>query len=91
MLWSEIRKGYPDQWLVVEALTAHTDGEKRILDELAVTETCPDGSAAMSRYRQLRRQYPDREFYFLHTARQTLDIVERHWLGIRGSNALHAA
>ncbi len=25
MLWPEIRKGYPNQWLIIEALEAHTD------------------------------------------------------------------
>lgn len=92
MLWSTIREVYPDQWLVVEALAAHGEGDdRRVLDDLAVIETAPDGSAAMSRYRQLRCQYPIREFYFLHTARETVDIIERHWLGMRGDNALHAA
>jgi hypothetical protein len=31
-IWSEVRKAYPDQWLVVEALEAHTEGHQRLLD-----------------------------------------------------------
>jgi hypothetical protein len=46
-------------------------------------EVCPDGKAAMQRYRRLHRQYPDRELYFVHTSRPELDIIERQWLGIR--------
>ena len=78
MLWSEIRTVYPDQWLIVEALDAHTtpDGQRQ-LDRLAVVETCPDGITAMQRYRRLHQQYPRREFYFVHTSREELDIRER--------------
>ncbi len=84
MLWSEIRRAYPSQWLVVEALEAHTTSDRRRhLDRLAVIETCPDGSAAMQSYRYLHQQYPQREFYFVHTSREKLDIREQTWLGIR--------
>ena len=46
-----------------------------------------DGSAAMQGYRQLHRQYPSREFYFVHTSRENLDIRQRHWIGIRSEHA----
>lgn len=91
MRWSEIRTAYPDQWLIVEALKAHTtaDGQRR-MDRLAVIETCADGHAAMQRYRQLHQEYPQREFYFVHTRRKELIIHERHWLGIRRNHAVVA-
>lgn len=54
-----------------------------MLDGLAVIDTCADGSAAMQRYRELYRQYPLREFYFVHTDRDELEIYERRWLGVR--------
>lgn len=89
MLWSEIRATYPDQWLIVEALEAHTTSDnQRVLDRLAVIETCPDGRAAMERYRCLHQEYPQREFYFVHTRREDLDIRERQWHGIRRNNAV---
>jgi len=84
MFWSEIRNAYPHQWLIVEALEAHTTPEKRReLDRLAVIEQCADGSEAMKRYRELHRQYPLREFYFVHTERKELEIYEQQWLGVR--------
>ena len=92
MLWSEIRKAYHNQWLIIEALEAHTgSGNLRQLDRLAVVERCSDGSMAMQRYRCLHRQYPHREFYFVHTSRVELAIIEQQWLGIRRSNAIMAA
>lgn len=88
MIWPDIRRAYPDQWLIVEALEAYTTPDRRRrLARLAVVESCPDGSAAMKRYRQLHHQYPWREFYFVHTSREELDIYERQWLGIRLSHA----
>jgi len=88
MQWSEIRKDYPNQWLVIEALEAHTTQDnRRQLKRIAVIERCSDGSAAMQSYRRLHQQYPDREFYFVHTSREELDIREQQWLGIRRSNA----
>ena len=89
MLWSEVRRTYPDQWLVVEALEARTTPDsQRQLDRLAVVDICSDGTAAMQLYRSLHQQYPHREFYFLHTSRAEPDIVERQWLGFRRGNAL---
>lgn len=84
MQWQEIRKYYPHQWLLVEALKAHSELGKRIVEQLAVVNTYPDSQTAMKDYAQLHHQAPDREFYVLHTDREMLDITERRWLGIRG-------
>jgi hypothetical protein len=79
MTWSQVRQTYPDQWLIIEALDAHTEGNQRLLDRIAVVETCADGAAAMQSYQRLHREYPLREFYFVHTGRETLDIRERRY------------
>ena len=83
MQWTEIRQAYPDQWLIIEALDAHTAEDRRVLDRIAVIEMCPDGAFALKSYRRLHQQYPDREFYFVHTRREELEIIERRWTGIR--------
>lgn len=88
MQWSDIRKAYPNQWLIIEALQAHTTPDnRRILDKISVIELCTDGSTAMKGYRQLHRQYPTREIYFVHTSRENLDIRQRQWIGIRSEHA----
>ncbi len=90
MVWQEVRQRYPTQWLVIEALEAHTTSDnQRQLDRIAVIETCSDGQAAMQIYRRLHEQFPHREFYFVHTSRDQLNIQERRWIGIRrGSDAI---
>ena len=39
MIWSEVREAYPDQWLIIEALAAHTEGNQRLLDRIAALKT----------------------------------------------------
>ena len=91
MQWSEIRKTYPEQWLVSEALEAHiTPMQKRQLDQVAVIESCQDGATAMQRYRELHQHHPLRELYFVHTSREELDIRVRKWLGVRTANGIAA-
>jgi len=84
MLWTEIRKAYPKQWLIIEALEAHTThNSRRQFDRLAVVEKCANGSMAMKRYREFHTKYPHREFYYAHTDRSELDVLQRQWVGIR--------
>lgn len=84
MRWEEIRIHYPSQWLLVEAVKAHSEVNKRILDEIAVVNVFANSQEAMQNYGQLHHQNPERELYVLHTDRKTLDITERRWIGIRG-------
>jgi hypothetical protein len=84
MRWPEVRAAHPDRWLVIEAVEAHTVGDRRIFDRIAVVDTGTDGRSTMKRCSELHRQHPDREFCFVHTANAELDIEERGWIGIRG-------
>lgn len=83
MQWEEIRKLYPRQWLLLEAVAAHSEERQRILDDIEVIETFPDSVAAMKRYQEIHRRDPQRELYVLHTDRVHPDIGEIHWLGLR--------
>lgn len=84
MNWLEIRQSYPEQWLLIEALQAHTDNtQQRHLDQIAVLEQCSNGMDAMNKYRELHKCYPQRELYFVHTGREDLQIEEKRWFGVR--------
>lgn len=89
MTWQEVRKAYPSQWLVIEAIEAHTEEDRRLLDQIAVVETSADGASAFQAYERLHRAHPQREFYFVHTGRESLDIRERRWVGIRRADAAY--
>ena len=45
----------------------------------------------MTRYRQLRQEFPDREFCFVDTSREKLEFDERRWLGVRRGDAAYVA
>ncbi|RME99723.1 MAG: hypothetical protein D6768_14400 [Chloroflexi bacterium] len=85
MTWDEVRQQYPNQWLLVEAIAAHTEAERRILDQLAVINTFPDSNTALQEYASLHHQSPERELYVLHTEREQPEITERRWLGVRSA------
>lgn len=78
MRWEEIRRQYPEQWLLLEALAAHSQDNHRILDPLAVIATYADSQSAMRGYAHLHHRDPQRELYVLHTSRQTIVIAERY-------------
>ena len=81
--WDSIRSHYPNRWLLLEATKARTEYNKRVLDELSVLESFDDSLTAMKQYKNLHHEAPERELYVFHTSRESLDIPERRWLGIR--------
>lgn len=83
MTWTDIRRHYPHQWLLVEALLAHSKSGKRQLDELAVIDAFLDGETALRTYLRLHRDAPSRELYVVHSDREELEITERFLPGLR--------
>lgn len=69
----------------MEALTAHTEGYRRILDQLAAIKAFDDSQAALRSYADLHHAAPTRELYVFHTSRESLHVVERRWLRIRAA------
>ena len=83
MRWEEIRACHPNQWLIVEALEAHPEGHRRLMDRIGVIETCPERATAFRRYRDLHVAHPAREFYFVHTVNPVLEIKGAHgWASV---------
>ncbi len=85
MKWNDIREHYPEQWVLVEAVKAHSEGKKRIVESLTLIDTFPDSTSAWQEYKKLHHASPYREFYIVHTSRQELEITERSWFGIRAA------
>ena len=85
MQWAEIRHFYPDQWLLLEAMAAHSEKGRRVLDRLAIVAAFADSHSALQEYTQLHHEMPERELYVFHTSREALEIRERRWLGIRAA------
>ncbi len=81
--WNDARQSYPHQWVVIEALAAHSKDDKRIVEALNVVDTFQDSEQALRRYLALHRENHQRELYVVHTDRESLDITEQKWVGIR--------
>jgi hypothetical protein len=78
--WEDIRNQYPHQWLLIEALRAHSEAGKRILDQITVIGTFPDSVTAMKSYVQLHDNGFEREVYVFHTGREQVEVSENGWL-----------
>jgi hypothetical protein len=75
MTWEEVRNQYPHRWVVVEAIGAYTEGGKRIISELQIVEAFNDDwHDAWECYKRVHDADIWREYYYLHTDREVLDI-----------------
>ena len=83
MQWPEIRERFPHKWLLIEVIKAHTDGKKRVFEDIAVLDTFDDSLAALHHFSNLHKELPQRELFVLHTDKEKLDITEYAWMGIR--------
>lgn len=84
MQWLEVRSHYPSQWVLVEAIGAATQGNKRVVDELSVVGSFDgDSKEALRTYLKLHREDKRRELYVVHTSRERLDIEVTAWTGVR--------
>ncbi len=83
MKWKDIREKYPDSWVLFEAVLAHSNKGKRIIDDIGVINTYNDSGEAMKAYRDFHKKEPKRELYVAHTRKHNLEIQERKWLGVR--------
>ncbi|KJS14883.1 MAG: hypothetical protein VR69_15485 [Peptococcaceae bacterium BRH_c4b] len=84
MLWVEVKRAYPNQWVIIEAIEAHTEGDKRIIAQMTVVDNFQeDNNKALLQYLQLHRKHRERELYVVHTSRPELDIIEQKWIGVR--------
>lgn len=87
MLWEDVKKTYPQQWVIIEAVEAHTEGDKRIIENIQLVELFgEDNNGALRRYVRLHKVHPEKEYYVVHTSRPELNVKERIWTGVRGIN-----
>lgn len=85
MRWEDIKRTYPDQWIIIEAIDAKTENSKRIIEQLTVVDIFNnDNTRALKKYVELHKIHPERELYVVHTSRPELNIKERRWIGVRG-------
>lgn len=84
MTWEDIKNAYPAQWVLIEAVKTHTEGEKRIVEQMDVIGSfADDGDKAFEKYIELHKIHKEREYYIYHTSNENLNIGIKKWLGVR--------
>jgi len=85
MRWDDLKKTCRQQWVIIEAIEAHTEDDRRIIESIQLVEMFgEDNNGALRRYVQLHKVHPDKEYYVVHTSRPELNVKERNWTGVRG-------
>lgn len=83
MKWEQVREQYPEQWVLVEAISAYSKNSIRYLDELSVISHFPDSTPAWKEYKKLHLAQPTREYYIFHTDHHTIEVKEQKFIGVR--------
>jgi hypothetical protein len=74
MEWQEIRRQYPNRWVLIEPSRSRKEDDRRILNEMAAVGSFDDSVSAWRDYAALRRQTPGREMFVFHTNRPVPDV-----------------
>ncbi|WP_238402942.1 hypothetical protein [Paenibacillus mesophilus] len=83
MNWETLRNHFPDQWVLFEAIEAHSDNGRRMVDRISVINNYDQSKEALEEYKLIHKKEPHRELYVAHTSKTELEIIERKWLGVR--------
>ena len=84
MRWDDLKKTTPQQWVIIEAVEAYTERNRRIIENIQLVELFgEDNNGALRRYVWLHKVHPTKEYYVVHTSRPELNVKERNWTGVR--------
>ena len=79
MKWEEVRKIYPDQYVLLNILESHVEGEKKYVDEVALVRPISDPKEAT---KELLHAKPGTIVYHTQNANIVMEI--RHRAAYRG-------
>jgi len=79
MTWQEARSGFPDRWLIIDAIESRLEGVDVRLDEVAVLATTTEGRKVMGLYGQWQHKLPTHQIFFVHTSQEVPPLKDyRH-------------
>jgi hypothetical protein len=81
--WEQVRELYPEEWVLVEAVSAYSEKSIRYLEELSVISNFPESTNAWKEYKKLHLAEPSREYYIFHTDQKTIEVKEQKFIGFR--------
>lgn len=77
MTWNEVRKLFPNQFVKLEILKSHMQGNKKIVDDMAIIESVNDDNAT----RELVNCKDNTIIY--HTKNDNIELTVRRRIGLR--------
>lgn len=77
MTWNEVRKLFPNQFVKLEILKSHMQGNKKIVDDMAIIESVNDDNAT----RELVNCKDNTIIY--HTKNDSIELTVRRRIGLR--------
>lgn len=78
MKWEEVRHAFPEQWVLIEVVQAHTnEHSERILDDMDPLKKFSNSPEAMKICQEIHRYDLGREVYVLHTSRKEPHIMQK--------------
>ena len=80
MTWEEVRKSFPNQFVKIQILKSHTEGNIRHIDDMAVIKTYDDEVEAT---RELVRSRD--EILVYHTGKEKIEVEIKDIFGFRGA------
>jgi hypothetical protein len=83
MKWNEVRQQFPNRCVLVEAISAKTESNERIIEEMSVIDDYENGNAAWKVYKKLHANDPSRELYIFHTNNEEIKVIEQPYIGVR--------
>ena len=86
MLWSKVRKDYPDCWVVVEALKSQQVDDEKTTSEVTVINSFIDSTEAYRSYQSIHQQEPQRSYYVASTENEALKVKVQYWAGVRAKS-----
>lgn len=84
MRWSEVRKDYPNMWVVIESMSSNIKDDEETIEEVSVINSYKDSKQAYLNYRQIHKQQPERNYLFASTQNEKLKVKIQYWAGVRG-------
>lgn len=79
MIWTEVRRLYPNQFVLMKILQSHTEDNYEVIDDVAVIRSILDPKEAT---RELVKSKGDTLVY--HTSKEEIRIKIRFTPGFRG-------
>lgn len=77
--WEEVKKIYPDKYVLLQVLESHIEGERKYIDDVALIRALNDSKEAT---RELVNAKPGTLVY--HTSKERIEVLIRRNIGFRG-------